>query len=249
MSPATGRPNGRPRNHLKSGWKKIGNIDLSFTPEEEQAILNEGLPENPSARMLRGLDRINEIRISQNKLPFPRKTPATLLRKVVQQFDTLNDETLIEKLEQIHVDEPENSRFSHRYIHRLAQRGVPDAEIAKLLRIDVALLKKEAHEALELGRTIGTTILRVKQFGQAMKGDQRMLVWLGKQALGQVEKVTNEISGPGGQPIEMRQAVVNIRGKLEDLIQRHSSNPSLAPTSLQEVLAQAKAKPLLPSGD
>lgn len=41
-------------------------------------------------------------------------------------------------------------------------------------------------------RESGDDMLRAKQFDVAMKGDKTMLVWLGKQRLGQADKIEND---------------------------------------------------------
>lgn len=43
-------------------------------------------------------------------------------------------------------------------------------------------------------RAKGDDLLRMKQFEAAMKGDKTMLVWLGKQRLGQAEKTENQLT-------------------------------------------------------
>lgn len=40
------------------------------------------------------------------------------------------------------------------------------------------------------------------QIEKALKGDNTMLVWTGKQYLGQRDKTSAEVSGPDGRPIE-----------------------------------------------
>lgn len=53
----------------------------------------------------------------------------------------------------------------------------------------------------------GRIALRRKQYEIALSGDIRMLIWLGKQFLGQSERndirVEAEISGPGKNPVEL----------------------------------------------
>ncbi len=49
------------------------------------------------------------------------------------------------------------------------------------------------------------------QIDKALKGDNTMLIWCGKQYLGQRDKNSNEISGPDGKPIE-----IDDRTKLSD---------------------------------
>ena len=40
------------------------------------------------------------------------------------------------------------------------------------------------------------------QIDKALKGDNVMLIWCGKQYLGQRDKTSQEISGPDGKPVE-----------------------------------------------
>lgn len=55
-------------------------------------------------------------------------------------------------------------------------------------------------DALEQGQYSGKASLRRMQFNAAKKGNSTMLVWLGKQLLGQRDK--KEITGPGGGPVQ-----------------------------------------------
>lgn len=41
-------------------------------------------------------------------------------------------------------------------------------------------------------REVGLDMIRFKQFDKAMKGDTSMLIWLGKQYLGQKDKIEND---------------------------------------------------------
>lgn len=51
-------------------------------------------------------------------------------------------------------------------------------------------------------RKRGLEGLRVKQYELAMKGDRVMLIWTGKQWLGQKEpRTVHEVSGPKGGPV------------------------------------------------
>lgn len=58
--------------------------------------------------------------------------------------------------------------------------------------MDFSSFKRHHHDR-------GDDILRVKQFDLAQKGSERMLVWLGKQRLGQRDKV--EHTGANGETI------------------------------------------------
>lgn len=132
--------------------------------------------------------------------------------------EVVDDASLLTLLQDRLIEEPRHATFSHRAVQRMAQVGVPDAEIARILGIPVEQLTTEAEEALALGRTLGKVQLRLRQYAAAMSGDRTLLVWLGKQNLGQMDKVAQEISGKDGNPIEHRHAVMSIRAKLEAML-------------------------------
>ena len=68
-------------------------------------------------------------------------------------------------------------------------------------------------------RAKGDELLRTKQFQVAMSGDKTMLIWLGKQRLGQAEKTINEHSGIDGGVIQT-ESTVNLKNlSTEELIQ------------------------------
>lgn len=68
--------------------------------------------------------------------------------------------------------------------------------------------------AWERGWAKGNISLRRKQKEAADNGDRTMLVWLGKQWLGQADVARTEHTGAGGGPIE----VADARKKLETLV-------------------------------
>jgi hypothetical protein len=53
----------------------------------------------------------------------------------------------------------------------------------------------KAQEAFESGKESGRASLRRLQWKAAEGGNTTMMIWLGKQWLGQTDKVANEISG------------------------------------------------------
>jgi hypothetical protein len=55
------------------------------------------------------------------------------------------------------------------------------------------LEKKEYREAYERGRTRGLIKIRKAQFALADKGNATMLIWLGKQYLGQSDKIESKV--------------------------------------------------------
>lgn len=90
-------------------------------------------------------------------------------------------------------------------IERLASIGCTDAEIAAVIGISREAFGRyhkptpEVAEAIERGRNKGKQSLRHKQFQIALKGSVPMLIWLGKQLLGQKDKHESEapVSGSG----------------------------------------------------
>lgn len=74
----------------------------------------------------------------------------------------------------------------------------------------------EVEETLRLGQGEGLTSLRRQQFQAAMKGNPTMLIWLGKQYLGQTDK--QDITANVTQDVSVSDA----RSKLEHLISRHA---------------------------
>jgi hypothetical protein len=69
--------------------------------------------------------------------------------------------------------------------------------------IETRLKQPQYAEAAMRGRARGKISLRRRQMHSAEEGNVRMLIWLGKQMLGQKEVVANEITGPGGGPIKV----------------------------------------------
>lgn len=70
-----------------------------------------------------------------------------------------------------------------------------DEELAALLKISHTTFSKLKNadpavlEAMEEGKALGRASLRGKQFDIAMKGNVAMLIWIGKQQLGQKDKI------------------------------------------------------------
>lgn len=101
--------------------------------------------------------------------------------------------------------------INYRTLNSLCKIQCTGEECAAILGIDYDTLnntlKKEKSKSFkeyfaEKG-AYGKRSLRRKQWSVAMKGDRTMLIWLGKQHLGQAEK--HELTGKDGGPIEQRQ--------------------------------------------
>lgn len=93
-------------------------------------------------------------------------------------------------------------------LEKLAAMQATGEEIARWFKVGHATwerrAKKEPYRSIiENGRAIGKVSVRRRQFELAMAGDKTMLVWLGKQWLGQRDNLDSQVSGPNGGPIEI----------------------------------------------
>ena len=74
-------------------------------------------------------------------------------------------------------------------IEKLASYGLTNKEIAEVQGYDDNTLKRKFEIFLTKGRGILKKRLKKKQIDVAMQGNVTMLIWLGKQYLGQAEKI------------------------------------------------------------
>jgi hypothetical protein len=62
----------------------------------------------------------------------------------------------------------------------------------------------------------GKTSLRRAQFKSALSGNSALLIFLGKQYLGQKDKIEQEISGPEGKPVKVELTQAQIEEELKE---------------------------------
>jgi len=94
----------------------------------------------------------------------------------------------------------------------IAVKQCPDEEIAAYLGISYSTFKRrkadspELAEAIDLGRDNGKQMLRDVQWDQAIEHKNvTMMIWLGKQYLGQSDKT--DLLGRDGKPFEFTIAI------------------------------------------
>lgn len=85
----------------------------------------------------------------------------------------------------------------------LAERFWTKSEIAAFCNCHVDTITNRFQEIYTKGRESGKAKLRDLQFAQAKKGNVTMLIWLGKQYLGQTDKAESEITLPQEIIIEL----------------------------------------------
>ena len=81
-------------------------------------------------------------------------------------------------------------------IQKLAKYGMTNVEIADFFGCDESLIRKSYSEYLTKGRAEMKLRLRQLQWKSAEKGNAVMLIWLGKQILGQSDIPVGEDSQP-----------------------------------------------------
>lgn len=96
-------------------------------------------------------------------------------------------------------------------VKRLALIQCTVEEMASVLRCDKRTLERRFAAIIKEGRESGRMSLKRKQFELAMGGNVAMLIWLGKQTLGQREPQRVELTGADGKPIENKLEVVVTR--------------------------------------
>lgn len=97
-----------------------------------------------------------------------------------------------------------------RQIRVLARCHCPDSEIAAFVGCSEKTLQRRHGELLKLAREAGKANIRRKQYQLAMEGDKTMLIWLGKQLLGQREKTEVNV-----KDLTDDQLATVIRGRLD----------------------------------
>lgn len=88
-------------------------------------------------------------------------------------------------------------QFSEKDIEQikvLARCHCPDSEIAAFMECGEMTIRRHFGTLLKEWREAGKSNIRAKQYQLAMQGDKTMLIWLGKQILGQSEKVAQQVS-------------------------------------------------------
>ena len=83
---------------------------------------------------------------------------------------------------------PKKHNLDTEKVEQLAGFGCTNTEIASFFGCDESLIRKSYSEYLSKGRDKGKIRLRQLQWRAAERGNVSMMIWLGKQVLGQVDK-------------------------------------------------------------
>lgn len=74
-------------------------------------------------------------------------------------------------------------------VYRMARRGFTNVEIATIEGITDDTLVANFSDLLRRARSKRDSALRAKQLEVAMRGNPQMLIWMGKQTLGQKDRI------------------------------------------------------------
>lgn len=97
----------------------------------------------------------------------------------------------------------------------LASLGLTQPEMAAVLDCSEDTLQRNYAEVMRIGLNKCRASVRRKQFELAMAGNATMLIWLGKQMLGQKERIDHGLGGPDGGPIQSAITVTFVRANNE----------------------------------
>lgn len=77
-------------------------------------------------------------------------------------------------------------------LYKLAQIHCTMREMSDIIGVSQDTLKRRYADLIDKGKSEGKMRLRRKQIEVAMQGNHTMLIWLGKQMLGQSESPTKD---------------------------------------------------------
>ena len=92
-------------------------------------------------------------------------------------------------------------RIDPAQVKKLASIGLSNAEIGAVLDCSPDTIERRFKGIMKAGREHRNASLRRKQFEVAIAGNPTMLIWLGKQFLGQADK--QEVTGQNGGPLQI----------------------------------------------
>ena len=99
---------------------------------------------------------------------------------------------------------PKKYNLDTKQVEQLAGFGCTDTEIASFFDISRTTLERNYEHYMTKGRESGKIRLRQYQWASAKKGNVAMLIWLGKQLLGQSDKQEiNHVDLPEGFNVEL----------------------------------------------
>jgi len=97
--------------------------------------------------------------------------------------------------------------IDEKQVEALAGINCSYEEMAAVLDCNEATLSRNFAQAIKKGRALHKMSLKRKQHEQAMAGNVTMLIWLGKQHLGQTDKMEQKVENSGTQVVKVLNGV------------------------------------------
>ena len=113
-------------------------------------------------------------------------------------------------------------------VEKLCQLNCTDAEIAAFFNVCLRTVERERqsntefNDVIEKGKSYGKLSLRRKQVAVAMEGNPTMLIWLGKQYMGQSDQ--SHITAKVAQTVMPIPSCTSV-DDWEEEAQKHQSEP------------------------
>lgn len=121
--------------------------------------------------------------------------------------------------------------IDYKAVDKLASMMCTQEEIASYLGVSTRTLQRdeEFNKVYKEGLDKGRMSIRRRQFLSAEGGNVTMQIWLGKQYLGQRDKVENEVSGKDGGAIEINvnSPAEEIRRRIDGIAKRNRENENI----------------------
>ena len=81
--------------------------------------------------------------------------------------------------------------IDEKILANLSQIGCTQEEIGSIVGISARTLQRRFADLLEVNKNKGKASLRKRMFEKAMKGNDKLLIWLSKNMLGMSERIHN----------------------------------------------------------
>ena len=108
-----------------------------------------------------------------------------------------------------------NKDIDKKILANLSQIGCTQEELGSILGVSARTLQRRFADLIEVNKNKGKASLRKKMYEKAMKGNDKLLIWLSKNYLNMVDKVhTTSTTEPLPLIIEAKaEDVTEINGK------------------------------------
>gem|GEM_PF-555866 len=104
-------------------------------------------------------------------------------------------------------------------LEKLCELQCTQEELATFFRVSLSTIKRlaatpEVRQLIDRGAALGRIAVRRQQFKLLREGSATMAIWLGKQYLGQRDKVEQTLRTPPGDPLRIEAEVTDRRQAL-----------------------------------